>query len=985
MMKQCVLSIVLTFSVACLSAAENLPDAAELVLDPSHSVMFLRHSGQDLGISLLAPEMTLEGGLRVGGSVPSGQRGDLSSGDVLEIAYEPQGLPDGGRIEQTLCMQWHKSEGVLRKWATVRLEDSVPRTLEEAVLEAMPADGGATLEATPPQSYPVFVTGFFAGIEFPVASTRVEGDHVLIAHRPGVTLQPGVSYTTRKAVFGVAPVGTERRAFKDYIARRRPSPKGLHVNYNSWWTSSVPFTEEEILKIMADFEQNLFTPHGVSLDTFTIDMGWSESRSLWGISGDRFPEGFSSIQRATEQMNAHLGLWISPTGFYGPASIDVDWAGEQGYETMSIPWFGGETRICCLGGRRYATAFRERLVDMITRYGIRHVKLDGYYLTCSENGHGHAAGALSCEAIAEGGIAAFEAMHAAAPDVWLEATCFGWNPSPWWLWYVNSVIGTYGDDAPHGRVPAPVYRESYTTARDYFNLQGAEHLNVPIPAQEVLGIIHQTNEPFVNDAVDVIMRGHGFLTMYVNPKYMDAPRWKALAGCIDWARKNPLIFERTEAIQPASWREGGVPRFTNDAPMPREPYGYAHWGDTTGLAGVRNPWIAPAVISIPINTRDASTAGLMAVSLYPEPRVYGTALRAGETLEVPLAPYETVVLCFDASLPLAGLPRGEERVGGHLRVSSVTRRLVRVEYEGESETQGPDWTALTEPGTSGAALDLDAKADVGSLGAKLLVLLEGAQTPTIPAVLQYSLDGKELPLRVGASDTGWSASVVPKAAERWQWLEADMPADEHRIALKLSGGGDCERLSVWLYATRPGGFDSGYPNALPSPETLSLDAVALLEPVDVASLTETERRPLDVRRIEGVYLDALEPVSATQGWGTLQRNRSVTETPLIVCGERFTRGLGTHADARIIYDLGGQYARFITRAGASVTSTATITFEVWTDGEKRWESGSMTPTDPAKEVDLDVAGAQQLELIVGDAGNGIGSDHANWGDARLLR
>ena len=48
-------------------------------------------------------------------------------------------------------------------------------------------------------------------------------------------------------------------------------------------------------------------------------------------------------------------------------------------------------------------------------------------------------------------------------------------------------------------VPAPVYRESYTTSRDFFSLQGSVN-PVPIAAQEVMGIPHQTAEPMYNDA-----------------------------------------------------------------------------------------------------------------------------------------------------------------------------------------------------------------------------------------------------------------------------------------------------------------------------------------------------------------------------------------------------------------------------------------------------------------------------------------------------
>jgi hypothetical protein len=36
-----------------------------------------------------------------------------------------------------------------------------------------------------------------------------------------------------------------------------------------------------------------------------------------------------------------------------------------------------------------------------------------------------------------------------------------------------------------------------------------------------------------------------------------------------------------------------VPHFSNDAVMPREPYGYAHWSGGRGLVCLRNPWIVP--------------------------------------------------------------------------------------------------------------------------------------------------------------------------------------------------------------------------------------------------------------------------------------------------------------------------------------------------------------------------------------------------------
>ncbi|HOV73242.1 MAG TPA: NPCBM/NEW2 domain-containing protein [Candidatus Hydrogenedentes bacterium] len=905
----------------------------------------------------------------------------LQDSQTIECRFAPVELADGGRLEAIVLFLCSDREDVVRKWARFRVTGTAaPRLLEEVVLASFPLEQrAARMLPGETQSYPVFLDGFFAGIEFPIAATRIENDTLIVAHRPGWTLLPDMWHETRKAVFGVAEPGEEMRAFRRYLSAHRPPPGGIHINYNSWWTSSCPYyTETEILELMRTFDEHMYRPYGVAFDTFCIDMGWSDPKSLWAIDPKLFPKGFSLLQEAAQRMQSRLGLWISPSCCY-PTALDIAWARENGYEAL-------KDRLC-LGGPKYAAAFRDRLVEYATRDGVRHFKFDGYALVCPETDHGHAPGLLSAEAIADGLIAAAAAIHQAAPDAWIEPTCFGWNPSPWWLFHFNSVIGSFGDDAPHGRVPSPVYRESYTTARDFFNLQGAQWNPMPQAAQEVLGIIHQTNDPFLNDAVMTVLRGHQFLPVYLNPKFMDAPRWKAFADVLSWARKHQAMLEDTEPLLPPAWQDGACPKFDHKAAMPREPYGYRHRsgeGDSKSyreLIVLRNPWIAPHTYVLPMEYLPEETI-FSATSAYPELRLYGRAMKRGDALNVPLMPYETVVLDIAAQSP-ENVPAATELTGNRIDVETVKRMVERHIYDDEAAAFGPDWTSLVGSATECIHARFDATVSVRGARADLLILFDGAKQSAETRVM---VDGQAVALTSCDSETGWAASGFERP-EHWCFLRAPFPEGRHDVSLTIEGITPGVHTSAWVWAWQEGQAGAvGDQDLLPQPERVSLDGQAIVPPTNLADVSGKAvhaQRPIE--RIDGVFLDALEPVEATQGWGTLQRNQSVWEKPITIAGTLYRRGLGTHAPSRIVYALDGRHKRFQAWAGADSATGPTITFEVWVDGTKRWESGLMKRDDPAKRVDLDVTDAKRLELIVGDGGNDLMADHADWADARLLR
>jgi endonuclease/exonuclease/phosphatase family metal-dependent hydrolase len=139
------------------------------------------------------------------------------------------------------------------------------------------------------------------------------------------------------------------------------------------------------------------------------------------------------------------------------------------------------------------------------------------------------------------------------------------------------------------------------------------------------------------------------------------------------------------------------------------------------------------------------------------------------------------------------------------------------------------------------------------------------------------------------------------------------------------------------------------------------------------------------------YLSDLAATSATIGWGTIGKDVSVSKTPLSLNGVVYAKGIGTHAISDIRYALAGACSRFDAVVGvddAVAVTRGSIRFQVFADGRFLYDSfpavaGNMTGAHPGQPVSLDVSGAQEIRLLVGDGGNGAGSDHADWGNARV--
>ncbi len=110
--------------------------------------------------------------------------------------------------------------------------------------------------------------------------------------------------------------------------------------------------------------------------------------------------------------------------------------------------------------------------------------------------------------------------------------------------------------------------------------------------------------------------------------------------------------------------------------------------------------------------------------------------------------------------------------------------------------------------------------------------------------------------------------------------------------------------------------------------------------------------------------------------------------PMRIAGEEYTKGLYCHAPSKIIVRLPGPGEAFTAVAGVDSNDQTSggrgsVDFSVHAGGVERFRSGVMREGMPGKPVKVDLGGATELVLEVGETPDGISCDQADWADARV--
>ena len=139
------------------------------------------------------------------------------------------------------------------------------------------------------------------------------------------------------------------------------------------------------------------------------------------------------------------------------------------------------------------------------------------------------------------------------------------------------------------------------------------------------------------------------------------------------------------------------------------------------------------------------------------------------------------------------------------------------------------------------------------------------------------------------------------------------------------------------------------------------------------------------------YLSDLPWTTMTNGWGPVERDKSNGDLAagdggtITLKGQAFAKGLGAHANSDVRFFLGGQCSAFAAQIGIDdeANSSGSVVFQVLADGVKIYDSGLIFGSSAAQSVNVGLTGKSELALIITDGGDGIGSDHGDWANARV--
>jgi hypothetical protein len=475
---------------------------------------------------------------------------------------------------------------------------------------------------------PVTAGDMFLGFEDPLAQCQTTTT-VTCSMKRELPLRKGqtVGYSL---VIGVSPPGQMRRGFLNYVERERAHPYRTFLHYNSWYDIGYgkPYDVAAVLDVIDAFGTELVHKRGVKLDSFLLDDGWDNPRSLWHLNSG-FPDGLTPLNRAAQKYGAAIGVWLSPWGGYEEAKQErIDFGRTNGFETNG----GG----FALSGPKYYAKFRDVSLDFIQKDGVNQFKIDG-----TGNVDSVFPGS-SFDSDFAAAISLIQDWRAKKPDLYVNLTT-GTYPSPFWLRYADS-IWRGGDD--HSFAGVGSWREKWITYRDAQTYQNVVQAGPLFPLNSLMlhGLIyarqaeHLDSDPgndFKNEVHAYFGSGTQLQELYISHVLLSKNDWDLLAEAANWSRRN------AEVLRDTHWVGGD--------PGKLEVYGWAAWSPAKAILTLRNPSDHRQTISIDVGRAfelpPEAPSRFLARSPWEQDRTATpTSLAAGQHHVFTLEPFEVLTL-----------------------------------------------------------------------------------------------------------------------------------------------------------------------------------------------------------------------------------------------------------------------------------------------------------------------------------------------------
>jgi len=498
-------------------------------------------------------------------------------------------------------------------------------------LNALQAEVMGTVDGSP-----VVAGNIFFAYEHPLSKSQIlpgNRQRMRCSLPANTTLKLG-EQLVQSSVIGVVPQGQLRRGFLYYIERERAHPYRPFLHYNSWYDigyGAEKIQQQQCLEVIELFGKELVRQRTVVMDSFALDDGWDDPASLWQFHKD-FPNGFSPLQKVVEKYDSALGAWLSPFGGYGKAKQErLKYGREQGFETNKSGF--------SLAGPKYYARFRDVCVNMLHDYGLNYFKFDGIGVGGRPTGAGAEFG-RDMQAL----LQLINELRQVKPDVFVNITTGTW-PSPYWLWYGDSVWRAGSDWSTHGWGSKRQQQITYRDKETYHNVVLRAPL-YPINSLMTQGVMFANHglpdeaDGLTNDIRAFFASGTNCQELYITPSMMRPQDWDALAEAAKWSRDNADVLVDTHWV-------GGDP-------AKGQVYGWASWTKQKGILSLRNPNDKPGKITIDIGKAFELPKGTAQNYSLKRPWTEDTnraeiVLSAGKEHTFELKPFE--VLVFDA-IPL---------------------------------------------------------------------------------------------------------------------------------------------------------------------------------------------------------------------------------------------------------------------------------------------------------------------------------------------